>query len=394
MSQLAGEGPDAPGIGDVVGPLRVGRIAHGGHWVARGDDGRVLFLRHGLEGELVRARITGLARRYGRADVIEVLEPSPQRIPEPCPIAGACGGCDFQHVAPAHQRELKRQVIAEQLRHLAGISWDGVVEAAPGGTLGWRRRMRYHGSGHAWGLHAARSHAVIELPASGCALASPELGHPAAAGRPARVGEELIGARTADGVVWVGRDEHRLVRERAAGRDWTVRADGFWQVHPAAPDLLVEAVLSGLEPAPGERAWDLYCGAGLFAGVLAAHGVAVTGIEADGAALTLARRNVPSARFLTGRVDRMVQRAGEADLVVLDPPRDGAGAPVMERICASGARRVAYVACDPAALARDLGLAGKLGWGARSIRAFDLFPSTHHVECVSIMEPVGSSSRS
>ena len=383
-------------VGDRLDRVTVGRVAHGGHWVAR-VDGRVLFVRHALASEVVDVVVTALAKRHAFADAVAVVEPSPHRVLAPCAIAAVCGGCDFQHVAVAHQRDLKAQVVAEQLSRLAGITWTGVVEALDPDDLGWRTRMRYHRSGAGWGLRAKASHDVVPLPEAGCLIADPALRVPEPVERvpepaervPEHVeGPTLVGATTAEGPVGVEPRDDLVVTEHAAGRDWQVRADGFWQVHPQAADTLVDAVLAGLEPRAGERALDLYCGVGLFSGALVDAGVTVTGVEGGMAAVGLARRNVPGARFHAGSVDRVLGRLrGGVDLVVLDPPRVGAGRRVVEDVCARRPRTIAYVACDPAALARDLATASGAGYVVESIRAFDLFPMTHHVECVAILRP-------
>jgi len=377
---------DAVGVGEVVDGLRVGPVAHGGHWVARAGDGRVVFVRGALEGELVRVRVTATAKRHAFGDAVEVLQAAPDRVEPPCPIAGDCGGCDLQHVRPDAQAGLKTQVVAEQLGRLAGFAWDGHVErVAP--LTGWRTRVRYHADADGWGMHPHRSNGVTPLPAAGCLIAAPGLGIPP---QPPSGAVEVLGVAAADGVRWLSPGDGTVVRERAAGRDWRVRAAGFWQVHPAAADTLVTAVLDGLAPRAGESALDLYCGVGLFAGALTDRGVRVTGIEGDRAATLLAAQNVPGARFLRGSVERVLRRApASVDLVVLDPPRTGAGASVLDAVLAREPRAIAYVACDPAALARDLGRALASGWTVASLRAFDLFPMTHHVECVAILVPGG-----
>lgn len=364
--------------------VRIGPVAHGGHWVAR-HDGLVIFVRHALTGERARVRITSATARHLFADAVEVLEAAPERVASPCPIAARCGGCDFQHVALDHQPELKRRVVAEQLRRLAGLEWAGEVESVPP-ALGWRTRVRYHAGPDGWGMHPHRSHAVTPLPAQGCLIAADGLGRPPAP--PAAGVEQVRGVAAADGVRWLIGGQDAVVRERADGRDYAVRGDGFWQVHPRAADTLVDAVVAGLRPRAGERALDLYCGVGLFAGALARRGVRVTGVEGDRAAVGLARRNVPEARFHEGPVDRVLARLPDrVDLVVLDPPRAGAGARVMDAVLSRSPRAIAYVACDPAALARDLGRARAAGWRVAGVRAFDLFGMTHHVECVAVLEP-------
>ena len=211
-------------------------------------------------------------------------------------------------------------------------------------------------------------------------------------------GAELVAVAAADGPALLVDGQRRVgqgvLHERAAARDWAVAVDGFWQVHPAAADTLVRAVLSGVEPQPGERALDLYCGVGLFAGALADAGCRVWGVEGSRPAVQQARRNLAdvAARVTlsAGRVERSLGGLPpQVDVVVLDPPRAGAGAAVMRAIATRTPRVIAYVACDPAALARDLATAATLGYRPVSITAYDLFPMTAHVECVAILQPEG-----
>jgi tRNA/tmRNA/rRNA uracil-C5-methylase (TrmA/RlmC/RlmD family) len=346
----------------------VERVAHGGHFVTRlhatDGPGRVVFVRHALPGERIVLEVTEGTDgdRFWRADAVEVPEPSPDRVEPPCPYAGPglCGGCDFQHVALARQRELKAEVVREQLQRLAGLDVDVVVEAVPGDPpheqdgLRWRTRQRYvelPGGRH--GMRKHRSHEVVEV--DDCLIAGAPASH--------------------------------VVR----GVSFEVADEGFWQVHPGAPEALVEAVLAFLEPQPGESVLDLYSGVGLFGRFLAeAVGAGtVTLVEGDRAACEHAAVNVPGATVLPGDVGAVL--AGlppePVDLVVLDPPREGARRAVVEAIAARRPRAVAYVACDPAALARDVAILAEHGYRLDRLRGFDLFPMTHHVECVALMVP-------
>jgi tRNA/tmRNA/rRNA uracil-C5-methylase (TrmA/RlmC/RlmD family) len=376
----------------------VGPIAHGGHCVAR-LDGRVVFVRHGLPGERVRIRVTDTSHeKFWRADASEILEPSPDRVAPRCPVSGPgrCGGCDFQHVSLDGQRRLKADVLAEQLERLAGIVWDGEVEAL--GTpdtedgLGWRTRMRYQVDTEGRpGLRKYRSHEIEPLPATGCPIADPRT--PTVVDRVWAPETELVAVAgdpttlLVDGKVEQGSAE---ISEHAGGRHWQLAADGFWQVHPGAADTLIGTVLDGFQARPGERAFDLYCGVGLFTGALVDAGVRTWGVEWSREAIAHARRNVPEARFTAGKVERVVAMLPKrTDLVVLDPPRTGAGRDVMDAVTARRPRAIAYVACDPAALARDLRRAETRGYRPTSIRAFDLFPMTHHLEAVAILCPEG-----
>jgi tRNA/tmRNA/rRNA uracil-C5-methylase (TrmA/RlmC/RlmD family) len=184
---------------------------------------------------------------------------------------------------------------------------------------------------------------------------------------------------------------------RALGRSFEVAADGFWQVHPGAPDVLVSTVLEMLRPQPGERCLDLYAGVGLFAAfLLEAVGESgrVVAVEGDPTASALSATNCPGAEVRSGDVGDVLVTAYDEpfDLVVLDPPREGARRAVVEQVVARSPRAVAYVACDPAALARDLASFAELGYELRALRGFDLFPMTHHVECVALLTRTGSAS--
>lgn len=374
---------------NIVGPLELGSIAHGGYCVAR-LDGRVVFVRHGLPGERVTVNLTDTTKaKFWFGEVAEVLEPSPERVTPPCPVAGVCGGCDFQHVRIEAQRRLKAQVISEQLARLAKISPDvevvGVVGDQDG--LGWRTRMRYLVENARVGLRAWRSERLVALPSQGCLIA-----HPA--------GRDLARFDFSDGELQVvvadrsvtvlegGRSISgpRIVEQEVGGRTYRVSANGFWQVHPGAAAALTEAVLSFTEPSSGDSALDLYCGVGLFAGALVASGANVVGVEWSRTAIRLAKQNVAQARFIASRVEKALDRLPEScDIVVLDPPRSGAGAKVVRQLARLNARAVCYVACDPSALARDVNTFATLGYKVAGLKAFDIFPMTHHVETVCLM---------
>ncbi len=434
-------------------------VAHGGWCVARPDDGPVVFVRHALPGETVMARVTDVTSRLARAEAVGILTQLPDRVEPPCPHAapGGCGGCDWQHAALPAQRSLKAAVIRQQLKRLAGLDREVTVEALPGDEddaplgsqrpgLGWRTRVQFavRPDGVA-GLRAHRSHEVVDIgeclithPAL-TDLGLPALRWPATASVEAVVatgsGERAViitpgsagpgrrppgtsrdrGASTppgppgADSVL--RRAGHRLtpargrtyLSHRAAGRDWRVSAGVFWQVHPSAADVLTGAVMTALEPRPGDVALDLYCGAGLFAGALApavGPGGTVVGVEADAAAVRDARHNLrewPWARVHKGDVAAVLRRSGPrgaesaalpaARLMVADPPRAGLAREVIDYLSTAehGAARFAYVSCDPATLARDIGLLVAGGWALEDLRAFDAFPMTHHVECVATL---------
>ncbi len=412
--------------------LVVGTVAHGGHAVAR-HEGRVVFVRHALPGERVRAVVTEGGPRFWRADAVEVLsDPSPDRVPSAWPQAGpgGVGGGELAFVSLDGQRRWKAAVVREQLQHLAGIDRDVVVEAAPGederGGLAYRTRVDLvaDGEGRA-GMRRFRSPDVVALDAM--PLATPEVAALAAAEgvytrrwRPGARLELVAPAAGADPVLLVdgdlwrsGRADRRPNARRAVAESVTplradgvvpvtfryrVAADGFWQNHREAPAVLSGAVLDALGDVEGATVLDLYSGAGLFTLPLAAA-VGETGrvvaVEGDARAVKDARRNahhLPQVDLHLGAVDRVLTEGdaggagvGGADVVVLDPPRAGAGRTVVDAIVARGPERVVYVACDPAALARDVGYFGGKGYTLGELRAFDLFPMTHHVEAVAVL---------
>ncbi len=338
--------------------VEVGPVAHGGHCVARvTDEQRVVFVRHALPGERVVVEITDGTEgdRFWRGDAVEVLTPSADRVEPPCRFAGPgrCGGCDFQHVTLDRQRGLKGDVVREQLKRLARLEVEVEVEHVPGDEDGlrWRTRQRYVSlPGGGRGMRKHRSHDVVQ------------------------VDECLLEAPTGPSYA-------------VRGRTFAVAEDGFWQVHPGAPAVLLETVLGMLGPQPGESALDLYAGVGLFACfLLDAVGPSgrVVAIEADRRAATNAAANCPEADVRAGSVERVLAESflDPFDLVVLDPPRAGAKRKVVAQVIARQPRAIAYVACDPAALARDVAIFAEHGYALTDLRAFDLFPMTSHVECV------------
>lgn len=405
-------------VGDTI-EVSVGAVAHGGHCVAR-HEGRVMFVRHTLPGERVTAQITTIGKggRFVQADAVSVIDAAPGRVQAPCRYAGPnqCGGCDFQHVALEVQRDFKASVVHEQFERLAHINLKELLgrevacQPMPGEVdgLGWRTRVEFaiDDAGRP-GLRRHHSHDI--LPVSDCLIAHPNLLAPAVFKRHYRGVNALDVVAASSGTVQVkigqggaALDEVPRVRQDVAlpGGDesFDLSARGFWQVHPASATTFAQIVCDYLDPQPGERGLDLYSGVGLFTATLA-QAVGRTGrvvaVESDVNAVHEARTNLatwPHARVRAGRVDRAVRDMARshtrADVVVLDPPRVGAGKAVLRDVALLGPRAIAYVACDPAALARDTAYLADCGWKLVDLRVFDAFPMTHHVECVAHFAPV------
>ena len=351
--------------------LDVTGVAHGGWCVARDGGGRVVFVRHALPGERVRARVTEATASFARAEAVEVLRASPDRVAPRCPHArpGGCGGCDWQHADLAAQRRLKAEVVRDQLRRIAGLDREVTVEPVAGDDdgLGWRTRVRFSvGPGGTAGLLAHRSHDVVEV--GDCPIAHPLVQARAVTGRnwaPARSVEVVVSPAAGERAIIVGPggpgaagQRRRLggeadtvlaagrggrlttlsgrgsLRQHAAGRSWRVSAGAFWQVHPGAADALSAAVLDVLRPRPGEVALDLFCGAGLFAGALAAavgpDGMVVA-VDTDRAAVRDARLNLRGTPWARVHARGRGGGAGPGRLAATGAgrprPADGRGCP-------------------------------------------------------------------
>lgn len=437
----------------------VGPVAHGGHCVAR-HEGRVVFVRHGIPGEKVRVRLTedGPAAKFWRADVVEVLEASPDRVDHFWDLADSgrswshrhppVGGAELGHISLERQRSLKAEVLAEQLRRLAGVELstpaestvEAVGESAPSGMpggLGWRTRAGFAVTpGGKLGMHAHRSDTVLpvrEMPLAVDGINAlrlweidlqgierVEVAAPANGSRPLVLLVPAPGTRAKrlsailsqlpEDVSVASFDSAKgealqlrgrtWVQETAAGHDYRVTGDGFWQIHRNGPDTLVGAVTGYLHDGgflePGAVVADLYAGAGLFTAPLA-DAVGVTGsvlsVEGSPGTSRDARKNLHGAsqvEIVQGRVERVLrEKPRNFDAILLDPPRAGAGKAVVNQLIGAGPRAVAYVSCDPASFARDLGYFQQGGWGLEGLRAFDLYPHTHHMETVALLTPRG-----
>lgn len=389
-------------VGDTL-ELVIGDIAHGGHFVAR-HDGQVVFVRHAAPGERVRAVVTkiGKAGRLAFADCVEVLAPSTERVAAPCPYAGQCGGCDFQHLNLAYQRELKTRVLREQLQRLGGWVADdprlgvAVVPLDPAETgSGWRTRVRY-ATDHR-GRIGLRRHGSKEVVAvDRCRLAVDEIASGPEIHRPWPANSEVIAAAAADGAaVQSVEAERQILHERVGEFRFEVASTGFWQAHQLAPQRFTDSVLRMAAPKLGQHIVDLYAGVGLFALPLAAAiglGGRLDAVEGDRTAGKLLARNLRTqaqAKSAVGDVGQWLQRGQlrRCDTVVLDPPRVGAGDKVLAAIAKLTPSTIVYVACDPAAFARDVRILRELGYELEQIEAWDAFPMTHHFETIAKFTP-------
>lgn len=390
--------------------LTTGPAANGGSCVAR-HDGRVVFVRHALPGETVRARVVADHGKYWHADTVEVIEPSADRVDPICPIAGVDGAgcCDMSFAAPEALRRLKGFVVANQLARLGGYRWleEDQATAEPVGAsdaTGWRTRVRLHTSPDGrLGFH--RYHSAEVITELGCA----QLPVGMLDGLNERTwpaGAHVHVALDDDGHRHVVQSGPRAQRraatqviegdyealQRVGQRTWRVPVTAFWQAHRDAARVYSELVAQVAQLDRGMTAWDLYGGAGIFAAVLAeavgdtGRVVTVDTSRGSSRAARAALADLSWVSVVTDSVRRaLLAQRQRADVAVLDPPRSGAGREVIDLLADAGVPRVIHIGCEAAAFARDVGLYRGHGYTVEQVRVFDSFPLTHHVESVAVL---------
>jgi tRNA/tmRNA/rRNA uracil-C5-methylase (TrmA/RlmC/RlmD family) len=389
--------------------LATGAPANGGSCVAH-HEGRVVFVRYALPGEQVRVRITADRGSYWHAEVIEVIEPSADRIASLCPIAGVDGAgcCDLAFAVPEAARTLKAHVVANQLQRLGGHRWTGEAEPLSDcGPTGWRTRVRLEvGADRRPGFHRYHSDELVtdlrcaQLPAGmldGLSGACSEADLAPTAQLQVAVdddGERHVvrtlrqGKRTATRVI---QGSYEAV-QRVGMRSWRVPVTAFWQAHRDAAGVYSSLVADWAQPGAGMTVWDLYGGAGVFAATLAdavGESGRVLTVDTSRAATRAARAalvDLPQVDVVTDSVRRaLTGQRSSADVAVLDPPRAGAGRDVIDLLAAAGVPRVVHIGCEAASFARDVGLYRGHGYVVEKIKVFDAFPLTHHTECVALL---------
>lgn len=423
------EQPEAEAI-----ELALTDIAFGGAAFGR-RDGEVVFVPFGLPDERVRVHIQRERRGYIEAALIDVLDPAPGRVDPPCPYFGRCGGCQWQHADYSTQLAMKRKIVVDQLRRIGGFADAEALVRPPVGMVdpwGYRNHVRftvgrkYGDVGYTYrGTHRL-------LPIDSCQIAHPAINQVLrtiqrrCAGIRAHQITVRYGCNTGDLLVSPrlpmvpelesGQTE---LREQVLDRTYWISAASFFQVNTkreprslpdrlAVPwirerigeysmtDLLALTVLDRLEMDPESVVVDAYCGVGTFAVLIAPHVKEVIGIEESPAAVADARRNsadLSNVQYVTAKAEDAILELDvpRIDAVVLDPSRIGCAPPLVNALVERGPRRVIYVSCDPATLARDLRRLCDGGYRIEQVEPLDLFPQTYHVESVTTLtRPAGA----
>jgi tRNA/tmRNA/rRNA uracil-C5-methylase (TrmA/RlmC/RlmD family) len=371
--------------------LEVLSYAAGGNCVAK-YDGRVIFIRGVIPGERVRVSISESAKpkRFAIGELVEVLTPAPKRVEPACKHYGECGGCDWQHIDLAEQKEMQFKVISDQLSRIGKFDDLQIlpVISVDGDTgLGYRTRARFATTAAgALAMRKSKSHELVEI--SDCLIVDPDINNVTKSDWPAN-SEVTIVKGAEELIVLTDLEVVPNITYRNSHGSWQVPAGDFWQVHKGAPKLLIDQVLAQLNLQPGDRVADLYSGVGLFALPIARQ-VGSTGsvvsVENDLRANQVAQFNLADfewVEIVQSDVAKYLKRATGFTKAVVDPPRSGLNESVIESLSKmTELNQVCYVSCDPGTLARDLRSFADRGWKVGSVQPMLLFPMTAHLETI------------
>lgn len=372
--------------------VEIDSLASGGDGVGRLADGRVVFVAWTAPGDQVLVRIREQRKRFARGEIVELLRASPERRTPPCPIAGECGGCAWQHVAYPAQLAAKLRILRDAFERIGGLTAPAKIRMQAAEEFGYRSRARVFAQAGEVGFRRLRSHEVCGT--RGCPVLVPELD--AMLGRLA----EAPPAGEAEWLLAQGDGGEVSVRAKGSGAkagaiqlrvgedDLRIGPGVFFQSNAALRSQLATAV--GEACGRGERALELYSGAGFFTLGLARAFTYLTAIESDPRAVRDLGHNLAAAAAPAEVAVRPVPvevyladpRDPRPEVVLLDPPRTGLPKGGPEALAALGAERIIYLSCDPATLARDVRILAERGYRLIDLEAFDLFPQTPHIEAL------------
>jgi len=426
--------------------LTIESLAYGGAAIAHAEDGVTVFVEGACPGDTVEADITEDHGRFRRATVVEIVEPSADRVQPLCPYFGRCGGCQWQHIDLGVQRDSKQRFVADALERIGNAEVDVSPTLFAAAGYGYRNKVELSvvdtSRGTALGL--ARRHSNEILPIESCPLLSgrsqrvphaltgalrylasqsdtpvERLGYrvsttsstevslwtkpgPFPRHLAAKVFSDAVGAKTITRVLFKGPIKARSVVkvevlagpgmwEERLGKDrFMVSAPSFFQVNTAAAMILRDAAIAALDIQPADRVFDVFSGVGTFTLPIARAAGAVTAIESYGSAISDLRRNLDvaslSAKVAPGDAARALPECGDADLVIVDPPRSGLAPAVIEALAQAHPRRIVYVSCDAGTLGRDTARFSDAGYLPKHAVPVDLFPQTYHIETVLTLE--------
>ncbi len=369
--------------------LKIEKLVAGGQGIAR-HEGRVVFIGGVLPGEEVLVELVEEKKDFAKAELSEILQPSPDRVAPPCSLAGICGGCDWLHIDSKAQARLKVEIVHDALRRIGGITWPE-LKIETGSPLGYRNRLQLH-TNHAGEVGFLERHGHVLVPVKNCPVANPRFA-PLFEKRTAPHAPERFHAfacKKPDGTQGLWREDeqpHAEIKVKIQDREFVFPVNGFFQSNLEMVERLVPYVIHGLN---GDTVMDLYSGVGLFGSFLKSHFRHVICVESNREALNFARRNLATdaASFVVGQVEQLVEQSDasllweQPDAIVVDPPREGLDVKVRAWLKKQETPKLIYVSCNPVTLARDLKdlLAGP--YALEDLRLFDFYPQTSHIEAV------------
>lgn len=379
--------------------LLIDNLSNLGAGVGRIDDW-VVFVPFSLPGEKVRARVFRNHKSYSEADLIEVIEPSLERVEPPCPLFGECGGCQYQHLNYEAQLQWKRDQVEDLLQHMAGLSIQVNATIASPNTYGYRSKITPHfqkpKNGRIEGigfLRFGRRQQILDV--AQCPIASAPINEKLievrkeaqATASTFKKGATLL-LRDCNGVVHT--DNRSIAKEQVGELTFRFLAGDFFQNNPSILPLLTSYVAQQCQPSEHPYLIDAYCGSGLFALSCASQFVKVAGVEISESSLDWARSNaetnqIENCQFIAASAETIFEQIDfdpQASALIIDPPRKGCDEVFLEQLARFKPARIVYVSCNPATQIRDLGKLQEMGYQLLEVQPFDLFPQTRHLECV------------
>jgi len=377
--------------------VTIEKLVYGGAGLARTEQG-VVFVPRTAPGDVVEVELVERKADYATARIASLLEPSPDRQTPTCPNYQTAGCCHWQHIRYSRQLAIKEAILRETLQRTGRIAWEAPITIVSGADTHYRLRAAFHVYGHRVGFVKERSHTIV--PILECSALSSELNEfiPAAnevLARPGMGGVREVHAVSGPPVLAtfgrtrVGQGPARLDVD---GCVFDLDPEAFFQSNrfllaPFAREIVTAA-------AGAQRVLDLFCGSGFFTIPLAKQAGEVLGVETsrtavEQAGLNAKINNVANVKFFEGSVEKILRKSADVrpDVVVLNPPREGAGRDVAGLVAGLGAARIVYVSCNPSTFAREAAVMIASGYKLESVTMVDQFPNTYHIELVGVFRP-------
>ena len=380
-------------VGEII-TLHIGEIANGGHFLARYKN-QVIFVRHAIKGEIAKVKITFINSKLAFGDAIEIINPSKDRVVSPCKYSkpGGCGGCDFQHISISKQVDFKKKIIQDQFNHIAKISiTPDFISTEPSNGLNWRTRLDLTISENGKvGLNVYRSNIVVEI--AKCEIALKNINSSGLFSKKWKREGRLKVSYSSGNNINISQLGEKIfgsdkLKEFVEDKTYTISPQSFWQSHKNAPLLLLQQVIKLADIKIGDKICDLYGGAGLFTlpmSKLTKENGEVHLIERDYSCIQDSRKmfqNFKNIFIHHGKVEQKLGSIKKIDIIVLDPPRNGASKQVINQMIDKKPKSIIYVSCNPSTLARDTKILLNNNYILDKIIGLDLFPMTHHIECI------------